>query len=415
MRIGFSKIEISPPIGMELGGYVDYRPNEGVHDPLYCKCIVLEQDHKLYAMVALDLLCADESLCESICNGVAHLGISRDRLIVYAIHTHAAPVGVIPGEGPLERINKAIIPQNPDYVAYMWHVTQAVISAFHEAVSGLESFQVRTAVGNMPHVGSDRHTGEVPRGELTVVDFLTESGKHLIFYSFPCHPTVLSASNLLISADFVAKIEELLHVDMAVFANGAAGDISTRFTRRESTFEECGRMAAIAAECIVDLIRDMHYASPSPLHGFHDECYLLAREVESVETAQEKLEETTKRWKQAVADGNDAGTIRILKSYVEGAGVNLEFSQLMGNIQSFTLPIKVFSFDNIRFVTVPGELYSTLLPDGVAAICYANGYYRYIADTNAYDNGHYEAMAAILRRGSGELLSKKIHQMLNKL
>jgi hypothetical protein len=87
----------------------------------------------------------------------------------------------------------------------------------------------------------------------------------------------------------------------------------------------------------------------------------------------------------------------------------------MGGIEAFHVPVTVFSFAGLDFVTVPGEFYSTLLPENAAAICYANGYYRYIADENAYDSGHYEAMAAIVARGGGEYLQKIIRQMLEEM
>ena len=142
---------------------------------------------------------------------------------------------------------------------------------------------------------------------------------------------------------------------------------------------------------------------------------LAARQVETVEMAQKQLEETTLRWQQAAEAGCDAGTARILKSYVEGAGVNLEFTRNMVGIREFSVPVTAFKFAGLAFASVPGEFYSTLQPRGVAALCYANGYYRYIADKNAYDDGHYEALAAIVARGSGEKMSNTIRQMLEEI
>ena len=69
---------------------------------------------------------------------------------------------------------------------------------------------------------------------------------------------------------------------------------------------------------------------------------LKEREVELTERT---LEATIK--KQAEAAGADPGTLRILKSYVEGAGVNLEFAQTMGGIRELSLPVTVFRFCGI--------------------------------------------------------------------
>ena len=59
MKIGFAKREITPPASMELGGYAGYRPNTGVHDPLWCKAVLLEQAGKRYLLAVLDLLAQD--------------------------------------------------------------------------------------------------------------------------------------------------------------------------------------------------------------------------------------------------------------------------------------------------------------------------------------------------------------------
>lgn len=415
MKLGFAARDITPPIGMELGGYAGYRPNSGVHDPLHSKAVVLEQEGKRYCLVVLDLMCSDESLCEKIAAEVAPLGIEKGHLIVSAIHSHAAPAGVLPDSGPLARINEAIVPQNPGFTAYMQAVIDASAAACAEAAASLEPFQMRIGRGPMPPVGSERHTGAQAKGLLTAAEFRTESGKTLLLYSFPCHPTVLSAANLQVSADFVGQTGEHLSADLTVFVNGAAGDISTRFTRRESSFAECARMGKMAADSVRALLEGRPFEEPKQLTGKFAIVNLPARQVETEETARKQLEEATSRWQQAVDAGTDAGTVRILKSYVEGAGVNLEFARSMGGIQEFSVPVTVFKFAGLSFATVPGEFYSTLLPEGVAAVCYANGYYRYIADCHAYDAGHYEALAAIVARGGGEKLSNTIRQLLEEI
>jgi hypothetical protein len=64
---------------------------------------------------------------------------------------------------------------------------------------------------------------------------------------------------------------------------------------------------------------------------------------------------------------------------------------------------------------VPGELFSSLQPAGVAVIGYAGGYYRYIAPRQAYDDGWYEALAAIIAPGEGEKLVCELNKLLRQL
>ena len=415
MRIGFSKSDITPPLGTELGGYAGYRPSSGVHDPLFCKAVVLEQGGVGHALVVLDLLCVDEALYLRIADAVAELGIKKERLIVSAIHTHASPRGVIPGESELAKVNSSSAPKDPAFMDYIQKVIEAALDACRRAVESLECFEVRAARGALPQVGSERHTGAAPKGELTVLQCRTESGKLLTVYNFPCHPTVMSAANLQVSADFAAGIEELLGADLAVFVNGAAGDISTRFTRRESSFAECQRMGRIAAEQIQNVISDVPFEDPEPIRGIHTTITLNARQVESPEEAEKRLEELTAQWKAAEAGGADAATVRTLKSYAEGAGLNLQFARTMGDLRQLHLPVTVFRFCGMDFATVPGELFSALQPENLSIIGYTNGYYRYIGGEDAYEANYYEALAAIIARGEGEQLVKKIEELRQHL
>ncbi len=411
LRIGFAKTDITPPPGIVLGGYAGYRPCTGAHDPLYAKVVVLEQDGLLYCLISMDLVCIDEGLYRRIAEELSCFGIESKRLLVSAIHTHAAPHGVVAGEGPLTKVNCSEEESKPEFVSYMNHIIHKATDTCRTAIDTLEPFLVRTAKGATPPIGSERHTGDTPGGDLTVIQCKTESDKLLTLYNFPCHPTVLGPTNPLVSADFAAGIEDLLEGDIAIFLNGAAGDISTRYTRKESSFEECTRMGKIAANHVMDAIQDATFLQPEPLLGIHTMVFLQPRPIETVENAEAELQEHTAKWKDAEMAGADATSLRLLKTYVEGAWVNLEFAKSMAGITQLALPVTVFRFAGLEFATIPGELFSTLQPEGLSIIAYTNGYFRYICPEEAYEVNHYEAMAAIVARGSGEHLINTIQQL----
>lgn len=416
MKIGFSQRHISPPMGLELGGYALYRPCAGIHDPLCCKVLVLEQAGCRYALLSLDLVSVDEALYHRIADGAAPLGFSREHILACAIHTHSAPWGNYPGEGPLEAVNREWMPQSAAFRAYMDQVVAASVEALQCAVSRLERFQVRTARTKAPPVGSNRHDGSEPGGPLTALEFRTDSGRSLVVYSFGCHPTVLNGQNLMASADFTAGVQELLKADQAMFLNGAAGDISTRFTRRESSFAECGRMAEITADCVRCALAQAEFREPEGLSWLHSTVVLNPRPVVAEAEARKLLEQATQAAEAAEAAGAPAGECRILRSYVEGAQVNLQMARTMAGIPVLNLPVTVLRLCGLVFAAVPGELFSSLLPDSpFTVIGYANGYYRYLPSRDAYDNGCYEALAALIDRGEGERLMEMITQLLAQL
>ena len=136
----------------------------------------------------------------------------------------------------------------------------------------------------------------------------------------------------------------------------------------------------------------------------------------AAQSAKEGWFREKQRCRQQAADaGTDATQLRLLRSYVEGAGVNLEFARTMQGVDRLHLPVTVFRFGGMDFASVPGELFSSLQPEAVAVIGYANGYYRYLAPKQAYEDGWYEAMAAILAPGEGERLVSEMKKLLGQL
>ena len=93
MKAGVAKVEITPPMGVQMWGYFDrLKGAEGILDPLYARVLVLETGGKRLAYVDLDLgrtfgPASLDRLKES-----AKRSSGIDYLIVQATHTHAGPV-----------------------------------------------------------------------------------------------------------------------------------------------------------------------------------------------------------------------------------------------------------------------------------------------------------------------------------
>jgi hypothetical protein len=171
----------------------------------------------------------------------------------------------------------------------------------------------------------------------------------------------------------------------------------------------------IAADAVMDLIRNVPYGSEKEISGLHTHIKLQPRPVEPLEKARQTLEDAVAHWNAGVEAGLSPTEIRLLKTHVEGAGVALEFSRTMAGLKELLLPVTVFSFAGLQFVTVPGEIFSRLWQLNAVPICYANGYYRYIANSTAYELGYYEAMAAIIDKGQGEVFMEHTAQLLKQL
>src|SRR6185436_1549345 len=76
--------------------------------------------------------------------------------------------------------------------------------------------------------------------------------------TFGCHPTILPPSNLLYSRDLFGAAVDVAQAETGapvLLFNGAAADVSTRFTRREATGAEVRRLGAMLGAAVVSAVR----------------------------------------------------------------------------------------------------------------------------------------------------------------
>jgi len=91
-KAGVGVIDITPPLGTGLTGYLNFRASAHVHDPLRVKCIVLDNGQERIAIAVCDLIAiAKEQVDEArhLING--HTGIPMTHILVAAVHTHSGP------------------------------------------------------------------------------------------------------------------------------------------------------------------------------------------------------------------------------------------------------------------------------------------------------------------------------------
>src|SRR3954469_25059260 len=93
LRVGAAAVVITPEAGTPMAGYYSARAAEGVHDDLYAKAIVLEQDGSKAALVACDLISMPRGVVERAREQIeGDMGIPGARVMISATHSHAGPV-----------------------------------------------------------------------------------------------------------------------------------------------------------------------------------------------------------------------------------------------------------------------------------------------------------------------------------
>ena len=92
LKIGYAQEIITPPVGVELAGYFNKRPNMGMYDDLFVKAVIMEKNGKRFGFVTFDLCNVVRPLFNTLEERiVAKYGKEfHDALVISATHSHTA-------------------------------------------------------------------------------------------------------------------------------------------------------------------------------------------------------------------------------------------------------------------------------------------------------------------------------------
>lgn len=420
LKAGVSRVNITPSAGTTLAGYAARtQAATGVHDDLYARALVLSADDVAVGLIVVDVLLLTGDFVEDIRDAVSTAtGLEKRHIIVAATHTHAGPGGLVSQkvyDGVLSFASAFL--GTPD-AAIQASLKSAIVVAVQEALANQQVVRVSVSVGCAPNVGANRRSPDGPADtDVVVARFDGLDGQtHALLFSQACHPTVLGPENRLFSGDLVGlacrALENAGDGLIALGLSGAAGDVSTRYTRRESTFDEAERLAGLLADAVREAAVDM-----TPINDVH--LWLNCGKIALPTTSPPSREELQRRLdvaRQALAEARRQNVptwqLRQAETIVEG----IEFQQgaLQQRVAQDLMPVEVCTLQVGQMIlcTFPVELFAHLGltlrqaagADRTLVACYANDYLGYMPSRSDYEKGGYEVDMALFAQEAGEQL-----------
>ena len=380
MRIGSAVNSIIPNELLPLSGYMGLRPALGSHDSLNATVVIIET----HVFVSLDLVGIDEYLYRYIkCRLPNGYSIS-----IFATHTHAGPIGTLDTSSVLHGMQNVFQDINHTYLEF---VAFQVLDAINKSLSSMEPFEASFAEGSIENLWTHRiHPQKKINNELWFIEFKTNS-KTTMMLSFPCHPTVLNNQNQHYSKDLLYGLDLAKDVDVLMFMNGPSADISTRFTRQESSYAEIERMGHILWQQIGKL-RDM----ATPLRVEHldvTDCYHDLKTKPTSTNHDRQIEQLQLSYEHT----------KNPHLLTQLDGLILERSFLSSNPPStISAHFQIINFEHIRIVTIPAELSHEFTLADTKLVTLANGYLSYFTTCESFDQNTYESYASVIDRGEAE-------------
>ena len=417
MKLAFGKTDITPHLPVQLSGFSAFQVAYEVHDPLYARMFLFEDEGKELLWLQTDLACFDEYLFDLISEKTV---VPREQVIASATHTHSGPGGIINTYGG---VNGGLDDNlgGPLNAEYCHRVAELIGAKVRELRNEMEPFAYRLWKGKVTGVGTDRHDPALPADEDAVIIEWTVQGRKALLLRMSCHATVLNGTNQMITADFPGQIEPLFpEYEMVAFFNGSAGDMSTRFTRRENTFEEAARYGKLIEAQVRDIISVPAESYESfDIELKHNVFRLPVKKVDSSEEAERKKQETYEKYQQAISDGLSDIEVRLALSVYEGACNAAYSAEAFRNLKYIDVGVTALKLPQLVLIFTPVEMFSKLSNPlkkyGIEHIGYSNGYLQYMPDKAAYELNYYETQSTPYAYGAGEQLMEGIVSWLGDI
>jgi len=407
LRGGAARIDITPPPGLPMAGYLERKGLAvGAHDPLYARALYLEDGGCELLLLVLDLIRVEGALLDEIKKSVSSAtGVKN--VFVAATHTHSGP------EVSLNMwATQDVSLKRDDISRYIKFVASRSASVAMEAIERSEPVELVVSKALVKEVATNRIDPSRPVDEEVAVVSIVNGGKPVaLVANFACHPTILGAINTLYSGDFFGyaaqEVEEALG-GVVMVSNGAAGNVSTRFSRMGFGFDEVARMGRKLSSSIITAA--ISKGCRIPCSGCLDVSFVKrkfkSRELPSRSELEKLRSEVLAEIDSARRANVPKGVLRALFSKLYAIEVLLRRS-VEGIPRSIDVEVGVVKLgDRVKVLFFPGELFVEYQIEAkrraresgreAVIIGYANGYLGYFPHKSYENIQCYETMVSII-------------------
>ena len=247
IKAGASVIEITSPVGVEMGGYgARVGVATGIHDPLNVRVLVLDDGHTKLVLAICDFVGVGTKIVNRAREIIEReFGIPPEHVCIAATHTHSGPLTVRTGDG----------------VEYSMVTAAKIAGAVRVALASMQEVSLKASLSEVSTISQNRRDPEGPIETVLKVLLAAPAGDAepiATVLNYACHATVLEHDNLLYSADFPGQAASLVEHALggaAIYMQGTCGDINPAWMRHD--FAEVRRVGGILGAAAVKTANEL--------------------------------------------------------------------------------------------------------------------------------------------------------------
>lgn len=442
LQAGFSRVDVTPMLGIGMAGYYVPRNADGILDPLQINALALACGDEHVVLMSIDHCGIVKEVLSPMIDHVCEVtGLPREAVYIHSTHTHTGPF-----------LNYA--PTDPLGIEYAQLVTRKFSDAAKLALDDLKPAKMGYGIGNAPNIafvrrfrmkdGSVRTNPGVdnpdilhPIGDVDervgVLRFDREDDS-LVLVNFGNHPDVVGGTK--ISADwpgFVrSTVEAALDNTRCIFFNGAQGDVNhvnvhprggylndmfLDFDDVARGYKHARYMGRVVAGGVLQTYDKVNYVDVNRIR--------FAQSFIDVPSNLPKPEDLpeAKRIHALHNAGRDAElpyTGMMLTTVVADAARKV---RLENGPASFRMPLSAIAIGPVAMFGIPGEPFTGVgraLKEAegfvlVLPTCNTNAKEGYFPMLECYEEGGYEAGSSNFKAGVAELIIQSGLELLHTL
>ena len=427
MKVGFARVDVTPPLGSFVAGYFTKRVSDGILDPIELNAIAYHDGENTAVMIATDFVYVMEIPATEIRKLIEKkLGIPAENVFIHGLHSHTSVrVGYRITAPQSDSVRDA------EYLDVLYRkfcdVTQLAVADMEEAQA--EYAQQETAVPisfirryrmkdgscrTNPGIGNPDVEGPIGEADNTVrlVRFRRAKGD-IALVNFSTHPDVIGGTKF--SADwpgFIRRFTEkaLPGVKCAVF-NGAQGDtnhVNVFGDKKTKGYHHSEFMGRTVTDTVLRIWDRTEPCEMGTVHSGVEMVYVPTNTKDM-----DRMEEY----------------IQLKKDHQEGKVklIGAELAQIsrvcsLPNEKLFQkVPASVLVLGKLGFVGFGGEPFTHYAAAAreaapklhVITCCCVNGGEGYLPDGSAYTDGGYEVCNSRCDASVADLLQASAKKMLD--
>lgn len=433
LKVGFARVDVTPPLGSPMAGYYCHRMADGILDPIELVALAAHDGENTVLVITGDFTGIMEKWATEIRRIISeNTSVKEDHISIQALHQHTSvrigyrshlfnktEFGKLTDEAYYDMLFRKFVDVSKKAIDDMCEAEMSVAEQkTAQEVSFVRIYRMKdgSVKTNPGRRNKDLVEGPMAEADNTVrlVRFKRQGAKDIALVNFSTHPDVIGGTKF--SADWPGFVRRMTEADIpnvhCMLINGFQGDTNHVNVFGQSSgllpYDFSARMGRIIADTVIDIWDKTEKRDASKVSG-----QIQIKYIPTNTSGIDEVEKCKQLWKEY-----EEGTF-VPKSMAERAHI-FRVAGLYEQSLFQKVLVSAIHIGEVVLLGVGGEPFTRYAVEAravaperfVMTMCNTNDSVGYLATKEAFEEGSYEAASSPFTVDLADTLKTTIKEML---